>query len=117
MKPLISMRYTLVLFSAFALGMSTASADENKCDRRCDQRQASAQVEKTNGQKMAKQLRKASARTSAAARTGFLLSTPAGNYHVFEGIVADGVINRRDDKVIDSVSFLSIGIDRSVPSL
>lgn len=52
MKPFMSMKYTLALLPALALGISTASADDTKRDRPCDEKQASVQAEKNHGQKM-----------------------------------------------------------------
>ncbi len=53
MKSFMSMKYTLALLPALALGISTASADETKSDRPCDEKQTSVQAEKNHGQKMA----------------------------------------------------------------
>ncbi len=50
MNKLISMKYPIVLMSAFAMGPSIAAADETKCDCPCADNRASVSVEKNQDQ-------------------------------------------------------------------
>jgi hypothetical protein len=133
MKSFMSMRYTLALLPALALGISTASADDTNRDRPCDEKQASVQAEKSHGQKMAeknhdrKMAEKASkaaehasavAKAEAAAQAAvheshYLASKPTGNY--FSGnIVGRDVMNRRDNEIVGRVNELLIDQDGQI---
>lgn len=50
MNKSISMKYPVVLLSAFAMGTSMAAANETKCDCPCDDNRASVSAEKDQGQ-------------------------------------------------------------------
>lgn len=136
MNPFMSMKYTVALLPALALGISIAAADETKHDRPCDEKQANVQDENDHGQKMAekrhdqKKAEKASkaserasavAKTEAAAKAGvheshFLASKPTGNY--FHGdLIGHDVINRRDNKVVGSVDKLLIDQDGQISAV
>lgn len=133
MKALMSMKYTLALLPALALGISTALADDTKSNRPCDETQASVQAEKdhdqkmaekNHGQMMAREKSKASDRASDVAKSEaaahaavheshYIATKPTGNY--FSGnIVGNDVLNRRDNKVIGTVNELLINRDGQI---
>lgn len=136
MKSFIPITFTTALLPALALGMSVAWADDTNRDRPCDEKQASAQAEdaqsqkmaeKGHGQRIAGEASRASDRASAVAKSKaaanaavheshYLATRPTGNY--FSGdIVGREVMNRRDNEVVGTVNELLIDRNGQIGAL